>query len=240
MKTIIYTAEAIIKKHWKYIFLIILIIYLIISIRIKDAKIYRLGVQNSISETLLDTVKIYKNKLDELTYEKQAFNVKFSELKNSYDRLDEEGKAFVNRIRILENENKKLIAATSVSQIITVDTIINIEPIKDTINNTLQFKSDPKNEFLTYDFLIGIVPPKLTIQELTMKNDIYISHKFNNDNTRVLVNVNNSNPYFTVNDINSYVIPIDKKSHFKNYVVVGGVGIGIGIGLTGALLLLLK
>ena len=223
-------------KHWKNVALVILIVFSVVLIKIKNNKINNLISENNIANTLLDTVTTYKNKLNELTYEKQVFNVKFSDLKNSYDKLDQSNKDFIDRIRILENENKKLIAATSVSQVVQVDTITNIEYIKDTLNNTLQFKSDPKDSLLIYDLLINLAPPKLTIQTLTLPNKLYISHKFNEDNSNVIVNVNNSNKYFKVNDINSYVIPIDKKSHIKTYIKVGGISFAVGI--TGALILL--
>lgn len=241
MKMLINSWQKIIKKHWKYVALILLIIYLIISIKIKDSKIQTLSTQNNIANTLLDTVKTYKNKLNELTYEKQAFNVEFSSLKKEYDKLDQNNKDFVDRIRTLENENKKLIAATSVSQVVQVDTIIDTVAIVDTTNNTLQFKNSIRDSLtqdtiINYDFLVGIFPPKLTIQELSMPNKLYISHKFNSDNTGVVVNVNNSNPYFKVNDINSYVIPIDKKSHLKTYIKVGGISFAVGA--VGALILL--
>ena len=227
-------------KHWKNVALVILIVFLVVSVKIKNNKINNLISENNIANTLLDTVTTYKNKLNELTYEKQAFNVKFSDLKNSYDKLDQSNKDFIDRIRILENENKKLIAATSISQIVEVDPIIDTTAIIDTVNNTLQFKdvvlNVDKDTLLKYDFLINTLSPKLTIQELSMPNILYISHKFNSDNTGVLVDVTNSNDYFKVNDINSYVIPIDKKSHIKTYIKVGGISFAIGI--TGALILL--
>lgn len=238
MKTVIgkWNISTLLIKNWKYIALIILIIYLIISIKIKNSTINNLVSENNITNTLLDTVTTYKNKLNELTYEKQAFNVKFSDLKHSYDKLDQDNKDFVDKIRILENENKQLIAATSISQVVEVDTIVNTQYVKDTINNTLEFKSSPTDSLINYNFLIGFDPPKLTIRELSMPNNLYISHKFNTDGSKVLVNVINSNKYFKVNDINSYVIPIDKKSYVKNYIKVGGVSFAVGI--AGALILL--
>lgn len=214
------------SKYWAYIILLIIIIILIISGWSKNNKISKLETENNIISVLNDSIKTYKNKLGEYTHEKQAFNVKYSSLEKAYNKLDANSKQLVDKINTLEKKNK-LIEATNIHQEVVIDSLTNNKPIVDKVKGTLNFVYDTPT--LQYDFLVNTKLESLLIQKLKIPNELYISHKFSKDN-KILVSVSNSNDYFKVNDIDSYIIPLDKnKFKLKPYLVVGGIGIGVGI-----------
>lgn len=216
----------ILKKYKGYVLLGIIIIFLIIKIQFKTNKINKLEEQNNISLTLLDSVKVYKNKLNILTYEIKTFNVKYSSLEKEYDRLDKGAKNLVDKIKLLEKE-KELIDATVVEQQVVIDSLYNNKPIVDKIKGTLNFIDS--TQYLKYNFLVNTKKESLLIQNLTIPNQLYISHSFNKDGVSVKV-VNSNDKYFKINDINSYIIPLEKhkKPPFKRYIIIGGLGVVIG------------
>lgn len=217
--------KTLLKKYWGYIILLIIITILVISGWIDKGKIKKLQTENNISNVLLDSMDIYKNKLGTLTAEKQAFNVKLSDIQKSYDRLDEHNKELVNKINTLEKKNK-LITATNIHQEAVIDSLYNDKPIVDKVKGTLEFKDDTK--YLQYNFLVNTKQESLLIQKLRMPNELFISHSFTKEGVSVKV-TNSNDEYFKTNDINSYVIPLDKnKFKLKPYLVVGGIGVGIG------------
>ena len=216
-----------ISKHWRYILMGIIVLVLLITLRVKNSKIQKLRTENSISSVLLDTISVYKNKLGTVTYEKQAFSVKLSALKDSYERLDDNSKSLLDKIDVLEKE-KLLLSASNIDQVVELDTVYIAEPSEvDTINNTITFKDS--TEFFQYDFLVEIEPPLLKMNKISFPNELYISHKCSDQKDKILISVVNSSDYYKINNIDSYIIPMDKKkSQFKTYVTIGGVCIGIG------------
>ena len=56
---------------------------------IQSNKISKLQAQNSVLIAVNDTLRVYKNKLGSLTYEKQAINVKYTDLKKKLILKDE-------------------------------------------------------------------------------------------------------------------------------------------------------
>lgn len=217
-----------IKKYKVYVLvgvLICAVMGIAVSLKINSNYIKKLEVNNHISNVLLDSLKIYKDKLGNVIAEKEAFSVKFSTLEKQYDRMDKNNKELIDKISSLEKK-RKVIEATNVHQSVVIDSLINNKPIIDKIKGTLEFPFNTKS--LKYNFLVNTKLETLTINKLEMPNELFITHSFEKD--KILVRVQNSNEYFKVNDINSYIIPLDKqKSHFKTYLKVGGIGIGVGI-----------
>lgn len=208
------------------IILLVIIISLVIDGQIKKVKINKLQTENNIISVLQDSTITYKNKLGTITSEKQAFNVKLRDLEKQYDRLDKNSKELVNKIDALEKKNK-LITATNIHQEVTIDSLFNNKPIVDKVKGALNFLYNTPN--LQYDFLINTKQESLLIQKLKLPNELYISHSYTKEGISVKV-TNSNDEYFKTNDINSYVIPLDKsKFKIKPYLVVGGIGIGIGV-----------
>lgn len=225
--------KTILSKYWGYIILLIIIIILIINGWFKNNKISKLQTENNISNVLLDSMGVYKNKLGQLTSEKQAFNVKLKDLQKAYNRLGKNSKELVDKINVLEKKNK-LIEATNIHQSVVIDSLYNNKPIVDKIKGTLTFIDSTK--YLQYNFLVNTKQESLLIQNLCLPNELYISHSFTKEGISVKV-TNSNDKYFKTNDINSYIIPLDKnKFKLKPYIMVGGVGISIGI--IGALILI--
>lgn len=65
----------------------------------------------------------------------------------------------------------------------------------------------------------------MLIKNISIPNTLYVSHTFQED--KIIVSVNNSNDkYYKVNDINSYIIPIEqrRKSDWLTSGLVGFAG----------------
>lgn len=221
-----------IKEYWKYITIIFLVIFLIISNNIKNEKISVLSQQNNILSVQEDSLKIYKNKLNETTYEKQSLTLTIKDLKNNSDILNNDNKKLLNKILALEKE-KKVIAAVNISQIAHLDSILDDNPVViDTTGHLIRFVKD--EQFLKYNILVNYKSPFLLIQSLEQPNELFLSYSFNESG--INVKVTNSNPNFGVNNINSYIIPIKKQNKFKTAFKWGTIGIGVGV--VGTLLLI--
>ena len=138
-----------IKEYWKYITIIFLVIFLIISNNIKNEKISVLSQQNNILSVQEDSLKIYKNKLNETTYEKQSLTLTIKDLKNNSDILNNDNKKLLNKILALEKE-KKVIAAVNIEQIAHLDSILDDNPAMiDTTGHLIRFVKDEQYFFLS-------------------------------------------------------------------------------------------
>lgn len=222
-----------IKKYW-YIFVILIMgIGFGIYHYIQSNKISTLQAQNSVLSAVNDTLRVYKNKLGSFTYEKQAINVKYTDLKKMYDLLDRGNKELFDKMTTLERKNK-LITATNIKQLVTIDSLLNVKPIE-VSSNLFQFKDSTK--YLQYNMFFNTSVPKsptLLIDKISIPNNLYVSHKFEKD--KIIVSVTNSNDkYYKINDINSYIIPIEAKKNKSNWLKYGLIGFGGGI-----LIMLLK
>lgn len=213
-------------KYWLIIIGVILS-YAIISNIVYKNKIHKLSNDVNVYEVERDTLRVYKNKYNDLITEKQSFNITLSDLEKEKNKLSANNLDLLNTIKRI-NKEKNLLSSTTVHQSAVIDSLTNITPIRDTIKNTLEFKDD--TEYLKYDLLIGIKTESLLIKHLEIPNKLNISHEFNNDKSKVFVKVVNSNDkYFKTNDINSYIIPIPKKKdNFKKQIKIFGIGVGIG------------
>ena len=222
-----------IRKYWYILVILILGISFGVYYYIKTNEVTKLKAQNNVLLAVNDTLRIYKNKLGSLIYEKQAINVKYTDLKKMYDLLDRGNKELFDKMTTLERKNK-LITATNIKQAATIDSLLDLKPIE-VSPNLFQFKDSTK--YLQYSMFFNTSitkSPTLLIDRINIPNSIYVSHKFEKD--KIIVSVSNSNDlYYRVNDINSYIIPIEAKKKRSNWLVSGLVGFGGGI-----LIMLLK
>ena len=226
--------EVLKKYSWTLlIILFVICLWMWVILGIKDRKINELASQNNIQAVLLDTMVERTNKLGTITTEKEAFQVQLSFLEKKYNTLNARSKELLDKINTLEKK-KELIQATNIHQRAVIDSLINNKPIIDIPKGTVTYRDSlynkDKSVKLRYEFLVRMLDYQLTIRKIEMPNTLYISHKYSSDKTRVLVNVVNSNEYFKTLDIDSYIIPLEpNNSHFKTYLIVGGVGVGVGI-----------
>lgn len=206
-----------------------------------------------LNKSLTDTIKIYKDKNDNLIYEKNVIQTELSNLKKKKDDLTDNQKLLLEKIMLLEKD-KKILAASNMVMKITIDSLNNSDNYNnvDTINKSIQFLN--KDEYFDLTILVDNVIPyndsldvKHYIQSLNIYNDMFISFNYDKNNKKpISFNVTNSNIYMNVNDIDSYVIPeinpnnIDdtkykkfktKLKEFNKYVYMGlGIGVGILVG----------
>lgn len=102
-----------IKKYWYIGIILIISIWFGIDHYTQIKKVEKLSAENNILSVLNDTIKVYKNRLGTLSYEKEAFNTDLKALKKSYTILDKNSKELLNTISSLERE-KKIITATNI------------------------------------------------------------------------------------------------------------------------------
>lgn len=220
------------KKYWYILVILGMCVGFGIYHSIQSNKIRELKAKNNILSAVNDTLKVYKNKLGTLSSEKEAINVDYKALKGSYAILNSGYKELFDKIVLLENKNK-LISATNIKQAATIDSLLNSKPIE-VAPNYFQFKDS--TEYLQYSMFFNTSIPKtptLLIEKINVPNNLYVSHRFEKD--KVIVSVNNSNDkYYKVNDINSYIIPIEQKKK-SDWLTSGLVGFAGGI-----LIMLLK
>lgn len=209
--------------------LILLLTIFIIFNFINNKKINNLKNSNNNLSVLTDSVKYYTNKIGQITAEKESFTGSIKEIKKLNNKLSKNQKELINKISILENKNS-LISASNILLNVTVDSLTNNRPIYDTNNNTVTFKDSLKD--IQYNVLFKLKEPELKLNYLKFSNSQFISYKYSKDKTKVLVSVTNSNKYFTVANVDSYIIPLKQK---KPLIKV--IGVGVGIGLIGGYLL---
>jgi len=233
---------AILKKYSWFLFIgtFTLLIWLWIANKKKTNEIAELNAKNNIQAVLLDTMTVRSNKLGSITAEKEAYEVELSFLQKDYDKLNAGSKELLNKIKVLENK-KLLIEATNISQKAKIDSLINNKPNINKPKGIVTYKDSIYNKDKTvklkYEFIVRMLDYQLTIKSIEMPNKLYISHKYSKDKSKVLVDVINSNEYFKTLDIDGYIISLNRNtSHFKTYLMIGGIGVGMGI-ITGLVFL---
>ncbi len=218
---------------------------------IEDAKDSELKAVNVI-KALTDSTIHYKNQYDEAVAEKKSIQIDFSDLTNKNFSLTENQKELVERIKVL-NKDKEVISAALIeanaeinklrgSGIVTIDTTMK----------TVNF-NDSVAKYFKYDITIENVSPinikpVIVFNSLSLPNKQLINFHWNDNDKKngkpVSFSVSNSNPYYKIYNIDSYIIPEVEmdviKPNFwnrtKNFFkesgsTIGKIGIGVAIGI---------
>jgi hypothetical protein len=181
-----------------------------------------LDLATKLKNALLDTVTVYQNKKGEWVAEKLTLQETLKNLNKINAQLTTEQK---DLLAIVEAANKKntVIAAALIQSNVTIDSLKNLtKPSIDILNKNITFIDSTKN--LKYNIRIGnVIPvlklnPTLTFQYLTLPNIQYIEFHWKNNEKigyPVTFSVTNTNDYFKIINIDSYIIPEVTKSTLK-------------------------
>lgn len=236
---------------------IIILVLLLLLFLIGGISYYRtnnlqsnLNNKENLLSYLQDTMKVYKNDLKQLTYEKSVLKTDFETLKENRDILSDNQNKLISQIERLEKENKTLISAFRVKMKVLIDSIENFNPI--TIDDTtILFKDSTHN--LKYDIIVtGIKPinPSLKMKSLQLFNEQEIDFFWGSkkEGYPEKFSITNTNPYFKIYDIDGFTIPELNKEEIKptnfqkvkNFLTKDYKGFMIGVGLGGATVYILE
>lgn len=210
-------------------------------------------------EALQDSVKTYKTKEGFFVSEKRTLQGSLGELTAENVGLNENQKALIGTINNMNNEwksEKEIWAAARIeynSLIDSLNVFIAGASNVDTTQNLVTFTQPDTTQNFVYDFdIYNVRPyptnklPEIKINLLDFPNTQSITFTFDKNERKdypISFAVINTNPYFRVNNIESYAIPsIDKDlvnptgwqkfgAWFKQtgkYIAVGAGGIALG------------
>lgn len=201
-------------------YIIIAILIVLLSIKsCENSKITKQNEEKQIFLTALnDSLHIVKNKNGELEYSKKSLQNDISFLKENINLLSDNQKALVKEIQ----NNKNVIAAMRADVSVLVEHIKSNGNYKQTNDTTLIFTSDSSTDKnLQYEITIsGVKPsykPELTINKIELPNTTTVKFEWSNDGKKYPVKgtIINSNPYFKVDTLDSFIIPEIKKETLK-------------------------
>jgi hypothetical protein len=207
---------------------------------------------NKLISALNAEMKTYKNIYDEVVSEKLTIQADLNNLKKLNESLNDNQKMLFNKIQELNKKNE-VIAAALIDMNIDISNIdkkLESEGKMGEYDNNVIFDYSDSN--IEYSFSVNNIvvdkneKPIGELAKLTLPNTQTISFQWEKNRRQdypVSFSVSNSNPYFKVYNIESYIIPEinkkelkptgwDKITNFTNKTPskVGLIGIGIGVG----------
>lgn len=231
---------------WGGIILLMLIVFKCQNNKIQSLS-QKLNDQTSLTSALTDTLKVYQVKNGILRYEKKTIQADLNILNDKNITLTNEQRELLKQVKQLNKENI-IIAAANIRLKIKIDSLLNLTGIVDTTNKTILFPYQSKN--LIFNAIAKNVQPYdknkksyLDINNLELPNDQKINFYWKDNKKEgypISFSVENSNEYFKVVNIESYVIPEIKKEDIKPtfwqktgefFKKGGNTGLYIGIGL---------
>lgn len=240
-----------IKFDIKTIIIAILVILLLIGSGLYINSIRKHNLQHSQDEklqrALTDTLRTYKDKNGKLVYEKLTLQADVKDLRDKNITLTEAQKDLLKAVDKLNKDNK-LISAAIVQMSAKIDGLTDNDPVE--INDhSVRFAAN--SDSINYDIVIDNVKPiesftpSLQFKKFELPNTQTVSFKWGEKKYGypVSFSVTNSNPYYRVQNIESYVIPsLQKEELSPNFwnklgkfskkttgrVVTFGIGVGVG------------
>lgn len=220
--------------------------------RSKDEKKYEMQVK--LSEALRDSVKTYETKEGHWISEKRTLQGSLGELTAENVGLNENQKALIGTINNMNKEwkgEKEIWAAARIEYnnlIDSLNTFIAGASDIDTTNNIVAFTQMDTTLNFVYDIdILSVRPYPLTVQpqikfkKLDFPNTQTITFTFDKNERKdypISFSVMNTNPYYRVNNVESYAIPsIDKDlvnptgwQKFGRWIKLNGKYILVGAG----------
>lgn len=210
---------------------------------------------NNLIKALTDSTTFYKNKFGEVVAEKKSIQIDLDDLNDLNIELTDNQKNLIKRINSLDKDKEVITAALVKAQFIIDSLKGNTIVVIDTLNNKITFSE--KTPFMDYSITAfnvkpnGSIKPELMFNKFNIPNEQFITFNWDKKDKKnkypVSFNISNSNPYYIINNIDSYAIPELKKEDVKptfwsktkdffkkSGSTIGKVGIGvaIGVGLT--------
>jgi len=212
-------------KNLLIIILIVILILLGYGYFVQNGK-YRKDKLNSenLTKALTDTVHHFKNKQGQWEYEKRTIQTTVGELSKFNEQLTLSQKELLERIKESE-KNNKLISAALLDIGVKVNNLTNEKPsIIDSTSVTFEDKNDSSFKYNLTVFNVKPIDlkiPKLTFNNLEFPNKQYIEFNWKTDKNGkkegypVSFSVTNTNPFYKVYNVDSYIIPEIEKEKLK-------------------------
>ena len=180
-----------------------------------------LSQEHSFLAAIQDTARTYKDALGRVVIEKQAAQTQVATLTQNYKLLSRNQKLLAtNIISLPSQERKQLVAATEVKQEARIVRIIQVDSL-----HHWQSHTD------TLSYSIRALGDTLSIDSLSIPNQLFLE-QHRGKNGAVTVTARNSNPLIQNRDIDSILIPADKKPSPIGKLLLFLAGVAGGILLT--------
>lgn len=210
-----------------------------------------LSIERNLKMALTDSVHVYRNKNNELVAEKLTIQTEVKDLKKINSNLSKNQQELIKKVSELKKE-KDVIAAALILMEFKVDSL-QADATVTVGDSSVTFNKIDQN--INYNIRVNnVVPygsytPSLYFEKISIFNKQFIEFHWEKNREYgypVSFSITNSNPYFVVNDVDSYIIPEIKKAEVKPtfwqktgdaFKGVGNKGIWIGVGAAITLLL---
>lgn len=212
--------------------------------------------KNKTNRALNDSVRFYVNKYNEIVAEKLTLQGKVKDIIDKNNKLTENQNDLMKRV-VEINKKNVVIAAANVKLIVMVDSLRSVTGIYNPLTKSVPFSDSTST--IKYKINVSNIAeiinkkPTLQITDLYLPNIQKIDFHWSKDSKLdhpVSFSVVNTNKYFKVNDIDSYIIPEINKNTIKpngwekigNFFKNGGskitiFGTGVGVGALAIFLL---
>lgn len=225
------------SKLWKLIknnkltsFVIILILVLLAMVYIQHERIEhwkdKYKDEVNVNDALNDTITYYQNKHKEWVAEKLTIQTSIKKLEELNGKLTDFQKELLVRIKEIEKKNS-IIAAALIQTNVKIDSLmdkdaggqVDIDTTKKMINfnNLASIDSSFRYDINVNNVLPAFseIKPSLLFKSIELPNKQFISFYWKDNKKKgypVTFSVSNSNQYFKVVNLDSYIIPnVDKK-----------------------------
>ena len=208
--------------------------------------------ERNLVAALNDSLRITTNKYGEVVNEKLTLQTSFERLEELNDKLTEDQRELLRRLRATERE-KSIINAALIRANIIIDSLLHEGSVD--VGDSIVTFTELENPDIRYVIdVLDVMPvdtlltPRLLFRNLNIPNDTYVEFSWD-DNKRegypISFSVTNTNRYLKVHNIESYAIPALQKEdldpnawqQFTQWLdrtggTVGKIGIGAAIGFS--------
>ena len=230
MKSIWLKLLGLIKGNKVTTFIVVLVLALLAIVYFQHQRIQhwkdKYDEEVNIVDVLNDSITYYQNKHKEWVAEKQSFQTSIEKLEEINGKLTDFQKELLVRIKEIEKKNS-IIAAALIQTNVKIDSLMDKDAggtaVIDTTNKKINFNNlASKDSTFRYDIdAFNVLPahldtkPTLTFNSIQLPNKQFVDFYWKDDRKKgypVTFSVSNSNPYFKVVNLESYIIPnVDKK-----------------------------
>jgi len=208
------------------------------------------------TNALNNSVKFYTNKYNEVVAEKLTLQGTVKEVIDKNNKLNANQVDLMNRVKEI-NKKYIIIAAANVKLMVKIDSLESSIGVYNATTNEITYKDSTKE--ISYNIVANNVielkdkKSKIKFNTLYLPNTQKINFQWSKDSKLdhpVSFSVSNTNKYFKVYDIDSYIIPEVNKEVIKPsgwqkignfFTKTGGkisiFGVGVGVGAVGIYLL---
>jgi hypothetical protein len=246
------------NKGILYLIILILLMLLLFGLShfnsIIGTKNNEISQMTKLNEALVDSVDTYQDEEGRWVSNKRTLKGNLEDiqelLKTSNDEFAKDKQKLLDDIGELEKD-KRLINAALINAQFQIDSLSGVASEVDTVNNMITFQDDTSKYFKYKIRVAGVKPvdfelPKIFFDNVSLPNEQLITFQFDKNNRKdfpVSFTVVNSNPFYQINNIESYAIPTlqkemlnpNKWEKFKlwfktNWKIpaVGAIGYGFG------------